>query len=156
MRWIVLLAACLLAGPALAQGVTALQLQPGDLLFVTASRTASGGAIDDATARAGQVSYDHVAWWPAAASRRRCCMPTNTVRARSRWRCSCREAGEKQRQVDACSTRCRPAGDCRWPGPGQRLLGKPYNATYVPDEDSLYCSDFIDVPSVPASSPCSR
>ena len=60
MRWIVLLAAWLLAGPALAQGVTALQLQPGDLLFVTASQNGLSGAIDDATARAGEVSYDHV------------------------------------------------------------------------------------------------
>ena len=35
-------------------------VQPGDLLFVTASQNGLSGAIDDATARAGQVSYDHV------------------------------------------------------------------------------------------------
>lgn len=145
MRWIVLLAAWLLAGPALAQGVTALQLQPGDLLFVTASQNGLSGAIDDATARAGQVSYDHVALVAGSGEQAQVLHADQLGSREQPLAVFLREAGEKQRQIDAYRLRdADPQVIADGLDQARRLLGKPYNATYVPDEDSLYCSDFIE------------
>ncbi|SON81617.1 exported hypothetical protein [Xanthomonas citri pv. fuscans] len=67
----------------------ALKVRDGDLLFVTAARTGLSGAIDNATATQGQLSFDHVALvahaGDAAVVLRWCCTPTNTARANNHW-----------------------------------------------------------------------
>lgn len=146
MRLIVFVAGLLaLLSPAWAASLPASQLQPGDLLFVTASQAGLSGAINDATARQGEASYDHVglvAGHGADAQVLHADQHGSRAQPLGQF---LQQADDKQRQVDAY--RLRDAG----PGviadgiaAARGLLGKPYNATYVPNEDSLYCSDLIE------------
>lgn len=91
MRRILLLFALLLPAAA----ATAVDLQEGDLLFVTAGDSGLSAAIDDATGTQAHPGFDHVG-------------------------------------LVAATTQ------------GWEVLGRPYNASYVPNDDSYYCSDFIE------------
>ncbi|TAA23274.1 YiiX/YebB-like N1pC/P60 family cysteine hydrolase [Pseudoxanthomonas winnipegensis] len=143
MRLFVLLAAWILflALPAQAR----VRVQDGDLLFVTAARTGLSGAIDDATGKRGQPSYDHVG---LVAHDGRAPVVLHADEAGSRAQPLARfleEARAKQRQVVVY----RLKRDQRAAIPdaiakARTLLGRPYNETYVQDEDSYYCSDFIE------------
>ena len=146
MRWMVLVAGVLaLLSPAWAASLPASQLQPGDLLFVTASQTGLSGAINDATARQGEVSYDHVG---LVASHGDDAQVLHADQQGSRAQPLgefLQQADDRQRQVDAYRLRdAPPAVIADGIATARRLLGKPYNATYVPNEDSLYCSDLVE------------
>ena len=146
MRWMVVLASVLaMLSPAWAARLSASQLQPGDLLFVSASQDGLSGAINDATARAGQISYDHVgllAGQGDAADVLHADQEGSRAQPLSDF---LREAADKQRQVDAYRLRdVQPAVIADGIATARGLLGKPYNATYVPNQDSLYCSDMIE------------
>lgn len=146
MRLGVFLAGLLaIAGPAWSAALSPAGLQPGDLLFVSASHTGLSGAINDATARAGQISYDHVglvAGQGEAAEVLHADQEGSRAQPLSDF---LREAADKQRQVDAYRLRQADAAVIADGIASARgLLGKPYNATYVPNDDSLYCSDLIE------------
>lgn len=144
MRTLLLLA-LLLFVPALPCNATALDLQPGDLLFVSAGNDGLSGAIDEATARQGTLSYDHVALL-ADDHGRQVLLHADEKGSRQQPLAEfLDEARSKQRQVVVY--RLLPAqrdaiGDAI--GTARRMLGRPYNFTYVQDEDSYYCSDFIE------------
>lgn len=146
MRLGVFLAGLLaIAGPAWSAALSPADLQPGDLLFVSASHTGLSGAINDATARAGQISYDHVglvAGQGEAAEVLHADQEGSRAQSLSDF---LREAADKQRKVDAYRLRQADAAVIADGIASARgLLGKPYNATYVPNDDSLYCSDLIE------------
>ncbi|WP_372394171.1 YiiX/YebB-like N1pC/P60 family cysteine hydrolase [Xanthomonas sp. NCPPB 3582] len=123
----------------------ALRVQDGDLLFVTAARTGLSGAIDDATARQGAPSFDHVALL-AHDGRTQVVLHADQKGSRQQpLREFVEEAVAKHRQIVVyrLTPAHRPAiADAIAQARG--MLGKPYNDTYVPNEDSYYCSDFIE------------
>ena len=124
---------------------TAVELHEGDLLFVTAGRSSLSAAIDDATGKRCAPSFDHVALVASApqgwdvlhadeqGSRRQALAEfRQDARARQRQIVVYRlRAPWRHTIADAVAT-------------ARTLLGKPYNASYVLNEDSYYCSDFIE------------
>lgn len=140
-----LLALSLLA-PTLWPGVVAaLEVREGDLLFVTAGRSGLSAAIDDATGKQHGPSFDHVALVALASqgwevlhadekgSRRQSLVEfRQDARARQRQIVVYRLQAPQQAAIkDAIAT-------------ARTMLGKPYNKSYVLNEDSYYCSDFIE------------
>jgi len=142
MRAVVcLLLLCFLLLPGAASAV---QLRPGDLLFVTAARSGLSGAIRAATATETS-SYDHVAL-VAGEAPGQVVLHADADGSREQSLASfLADARSKGRRVDAY--RLDPAHAAAVPAAiakARTLLGRPYNATYVQDEGSLYCSDFIE------------
>lgn len=123
----------------------ALEVQDGDLLFVTAARTGLSGAIDDATRRDGQPSFDHVAL-VAYNTDRHVVLHADGEGSRQQPLDAFLDAAQaRQRQVVVY--RLRPIRRGTIPAAidqARRMLGRPYNHSYVQDEDSYYCSDFIE------------
>ncbi len=142
MRLALLLIAFVALLPASAR---ALRVQDGDLLFVTAARTGLSGAIDDATARQGAPSFDHVALL-AHTGRTQVVLHADEKGSRQQpLREFVEQAIAKHRQIVVyrLTPAHRPAiADAIVQA--RSMLGKPYNDTYVPNENSYYCSDFIE------------
>ncbi|MEQ7421193.1 YiiX/YebB-like N1pC/P60 family cysteine hydrolase [Xanthomonas campestris pv. campestris] len=122
----------------------ALRLHDGDLLFVTAARTGLSGAIDDATATQGAPSFDHVGL-VAHDGRTRVVLHADEEGSRQQPLADfIQQARAKQRQIfvyrlNAAQRAAIPDAIAQ----ARRMLGKPYNLTYVQDDNSYYCSDFI-------------
>ncbi|KHL54577.1 YiiX/YebB-like N1pC/P60 family cysteine hydrolase [Xanthomonas cannabis] len=124
---------------------SALRVHEGDLLFVTAARTGLSGAIDDATARPGAPSFDHVALVAHEGNTQIVLHADEQGSRQQSLRTFIDEATAKHRQIIVyrLTPEHRPAiADAV--AQARRMLGKPYNDTYVPNEDSYYCSDFIE------------
>lgn len=142
---ILLLACLLLPWPqALARDARP-QPQDGDLLFVTAAGTGLSGAIDDATAHAAGPSFDHVALVAHDGATPVVLHADEKGSREQTLAAFLDEAAAKQRQVhlyrlDGQARATIPAAIAQ----ARRMLGKPYNLTYVQAEDSYYCSDFIE------------
>ncbi|MCC4589036.1 hypothetical protein LL962_18350 [Xanthomonas sp. NCPPB 1067] len=123
----------------------ALRLQDGDLLFVTAGQTGLSGAIDDATAQQGAPSFDHVGLLAHAGATQVVLHADEKGSREQPLREFVEESTARQRKilVYRLVRQHRPAiADAI--AQARRMLGKPYNATYVPNDDSYYCSDFIE------------
>ncbi|NIJ89058.1 hypothetical protein FHR49_001845 [Xanthomonas campestris] len=124
---------------------SALRVHEGDLLFVTAARIGLSGAIDDATARLGAPSFDHVALVAHEGNTQIVLHADEQGSRQQSLRTFIDEATAKHRQIIVyrLTPEHRPAiADAV--AQARRMLGKPYNDTYVPNEDSYYCSDFIE------------
>lgn len=143
MRTLLLLLALLV--PSLAAAVPSVQVQEGDLVFVTASRTGLSGAIDEATARVDTPGFDHVGL-VAVTDGRSTVLHADTQGSREQpLTAFLDEAHGRGRQVVVY--RLAPAQRATIPeaiATARSLLGKPYNATYLQSENSLYCSDLIE------------
>jgi len=144
MRTLLLLISLLVTSalPAAAKGV---RVQDGDLLFVTAAATGLSGAINDATARQGAASFDHVAL-VAHDAHGQVVLHADEEGSRQQTLADfVAQARAKQRQVVVYRLK-REQRDAIPEAIAQAhtLLGKPYNFTYVQAEDSYYCSDFIE------------
>ncbi|MBB4133205.1 MULTISPECIES: YiiX/YebB-like N1pC/P60 family cysteine hydrolase [unclassified Xanthomonas] len=143
MRLLLLLA--LLALACLPTTSMALQLQDGDLLFVTAARTGLSGAIDDATARQDAPSFDHVALVAGDGDTQVVLHADDKGSRQQALSDFVVDANAKHRQISVYRLTeayrgAIPAAIAQ----ARRMLGKPYNQTYVQDDDSYYCSDFIE------------
>jgi hypothetical protein len=123
----------------------ALKVQDGDLLFVTAARTGLSGAIDDATATQGEPSFDHVALVAHAGDSAVVLHADEHGSREQALKAFIDEATAKQRQIFVyrLSHEHRPAITDAI-AQARRMLGKPYNDTYVQDDNRYYCSDFIE------------
>ncbi len=123
----------------------ALKVRDGDLLFVTAARTGLSGAIDDATATQGKLSFDHVALVAHAGDAAVVLHADEHGSREQPLAAFVAEANAKQRQIVVyrLTATYRPAIPDAI-AQARRMLGKPYNDTYVPDDNSYYCSDFIE------------
>lgn len=144
MRALVLLFSLLLSSivPALAKTP---QVRDGDLLFVSAGSTGLSGAIDDATGKQGQLSYDHVALVAHDGSERIVLHADEQGSRQQPLSAFLEEARAKHRHV--VLYRLKQAQRDTIPdaiATARTMLGKPYNVTYVQSEDSYYCSDFIE------------
>lgn len=140
-----LLCFALLSTSLLPAQARAAHAEQGDLLFVTAATTGLSGAIHDATSKPGQVSYDHVALVAGEDGHRVVLHADEKGSREQAYSAFLADAKAKQRQVVVY----RITGPARGAiddavATARTLLGKPYNLTYVQDEDSYYCSDFIE------------
>ncbi|KQR11616.1 MULTISPECIES: YiiX/YebB-like N1pC/P60 family cysteine hydrolase [Xanthomonas] len=123
----------------------ALKVHDGDLLFVTAARSGLSGAIDDATATQGERSFDHVALVAHDGDTEVVLHADEQGSREQPLQAFIDEATAKQRQIVVyrLTPAHRPAiADAI--AQARRMLGKPYNQTYVQDDNSYYCSDFIE------------
>ncbi len=123
----------------------ALKVRDGDLLFVTAAHTGLSGAIDDATGVRGQASFDHIALVAHAGDAAVVLHADEHGSREQPLQAFIDEATAKQRQIVVyrLSRAHRPAIPDAI-AQARRMLGKPYNETYVQDDNSYYCSDFIE------------
>lgn len=143
MRSIVLL--FLLCLSALPTSAAALRPVDGDLLFVTAAGTGLSGAINDATARKDGPSFDHVAMVASDAGTQVALHADSEGSRQQTLATFLADARAKQRQVHVyrlVPTQRGAIADAIVQA--RSMLGKPYNKTYVQDDDSYYCSDFIE------------
>ncbi|WP_127168328.1 YiiX/YebB-like N1pC/P60 family cysteine hydrolase [Xanthomonas sp. BRIP62415] len=143
MRILLLLAVLALA--LLPATSIAVQLQDGDLLFVTAARTGLSGAIDDATAKQDAPSFDHVALLAHDGTEQVLLHADEQGSRQQPLQAFVEDANTRHRQIHVY----RLTEEQRSAIPGaiaqaRRMLGKPYNQTYVQDDNSYYCSDFIE------------
>ncbi|MBB4605675.1 hypothetical protein GGR59_001920 [Xanthomonas arboricola] len=143
MRVLLLLAVLALA--LLPATSIAVQLQDGDLLFVTAARTGLSGAIDDATAKQDAPSFDHVALLAHDGTEQVLLHADEQGSRQQPLQAFVEDANTRHRQIHVY----RLTEEQRGAIPGaiaqaRRMLGKPYNQTYVQDDNSYYCSDFIE------------
>lgn len=123
----------------------ALQVQDGDLLFVTAANTGLSAAIDDATRTDGSTSYDHVA---LVAHEHASAVVLHADEHGSRQQTLASflaEMAQRHRHVDLYRLK-QASSDVIGAAivQARRMLGRPYNDSYVLDENSYYCSDFIE------------
>jgi uncharacterized protein YycO len=123
-----------------------LELQTGDLLFFGAKTDQLSGAINRVTQRQEEVSFDHVGLLEISDS-------TIYILHASPADGSIREvldsvlsrAGEKNKRMVVY----RLSDDAQASIPtaidrAETMLGKPYNWSYVLNDSSLYCSDFVE------------
>lgn len=122
------------------------QLENGDLLFVTAKETGLSGAINNVTQKQKAISFDHIgilkkenhAFFvlhaaPKGGSQKQAL--NDFVRD---------QAHEGQKII---VYRLKPEYQKTIPSAihkAQSMLGKPYNFNYILDENSYYCSDYIE------------
>ncbi len=132
--------------PALWPGVVAaLEVREGDLLFVTAGHGGLSAAIDDATAKQGSTSFDHVALVAAAPQGWEVLHADEKGSRRQTLDQFREDARGKQRQIVVYRLRAPPGNAITDAvATARTMLGKPYNTAYVLNDDSYYCSDFIE------------
>ncbi|UOV00027.1 hypothetical protein MUU74_08735 [Chryseobacterium daecheongense] len=122
------------------------QLENGDLLFVTAKETGLSGAINNVTQKEKAISFDHIGILekenntffvlhaaPKGGSQKQTLK--DFVRDQT-------QEGQK-----VIVYRLKPEYQKTIPpaiNKAESMLGKPYNFNYILDENSYYCSDFIE------------
>lgn len=121
-------------------------LKNGDLLFVTAKNSGLSGAINNVTQKNDSAQFDHI----------------GIVEKQGRifyvLHAAPKDGSQKQNLVDFINDqkadnqkvvlyRLKPEFQFAIPAAlenAENLLGKPYNFNYILNDDSLYCSDFIE------------
>ncbi|REC47925.1 YiiX/YebB-like N1pC/P60 family cysteine hydrolase [Chryseobacterium pennipullorum] len=121
-------------------------LQNGDLLFVTAEETGLSGAINNVTQKKEVASFDHIGILEVAGSDR------YVLHAAPKGGAQRQNLNEfiKDQEVEGQRVvvyRLKPQYRKFIPDAIQKahsMLGKPYNFDYILDENSYYCSDFVE------------
>lgn len=121
-------------------------LKNGDLLFVTAKETGLSGAINNVTQKQKNASFDHIGILQKDKN------GTFVLHAAPKGGSQRQnlndflkdQAGDGQKVV---VYRLRPEFHKNIPDAIEKansMLGKPYNFNYILDENSYYCSDYIE------------
>lgn len=124
----------------------AIQLENGDLLFVTAKETGLSGAINNVTQKQKTASFDHIGILendgnkmyvlhaaPKGGSQKQSLK--NFIK------------DQKRDQQNIVVYRLKPEYNKAIPTAIEKahsMLGKPYNFNYILDESLYYCSDFVE------------
>ena len=121
-------------------------LKNGDLLFVTAKNTGISGAINNVTQKQKEASFDHIGiltkeknnWIVLHAA------PKGGSQSQNLKDFMNEQTSEDQQIIlyrlkPEYQSSINPAID-----KAKTLLGKPYNFNYILDENSYYCSDYIE------------
>lgn len=118
----------------------------GDLLFVTAKETGLSGAINNVTQKQNNASFDHIG---ILEKNRDGVFVLHAAPKGGSQKQNLKEflkdqAGEGQKVI---VYRLKPQYQNAIPGALEKansMLGKPYNFNYILNENSYYCSDFIE------------
>ncbi|SHL92769.1 YiiX/YebB-like N1pC/P60 family cysteine hydrolase [Chryseobacterium polytrichastri] len=121
-------------------------LKKGDLLFVTAKETGLSGAINNVTQKQKSASFDHIGILEKKGNEAFVlhAAPKGGSQKQSLKDFLKDQANDGQRVV---VYRLKTEYQNTIPAAIQKaegMLGKPYNFNYILDENSYYCSDFIE------------
>ncbi|MDR6921751.1 YiiX/YebB-like N1pC/P60 family cysteine hydrolase [Chryseobacterium sp. 2987] len=122
------------------------QLENGDLLFVTAKETGLSGAINNVTQKQKEASFDHIGiaenenghWYVLHAA------PKGGSHKQKLKYFLKDQSDDGQRVI---IYRLKPEYKKTIPAAltkAEAMLGKPYNFDYILNENSYYCSDYIE------------
>ncbi|MFD2289052.1 hypothetical protein GJU39_13285 [Pedobacter petrophilus] len=122
------------------------ELKNGDLIFVGAEKDNLSGAINRVTQKRDAIAFDHIGIIEK--------QPDSTfVLHASSKKGSVKESIQQFYQTQKTADnkimlyRLKDSFQSAIPAAlasAKRMLGKPYNWTYILNEDSYYCSDFIE------------
>lgn len=123
------------------------ELKNGDLLFVGAFKEHLSGAINRVTQRNNQQSYDHVGILEKGKNDSCFVLEASSKKGsvRNILDSFCSTEGKDNRLISVY--RLYPNYQSTIPNAiivAKQLLGKPYNWSYVLNDDSYYCSDFVE------------
>ena len=121
-------------------------LKNGDLLFVTAKQTGLSGAINNVTQKQKNASFDHIGILEEDGNQLFVlhAAPKGGSQKQNLKDFLKDQANDGQTVV---VYRLKPQYQSTIPSAiekGNGMLGKPYNFNYILDENSYYCSDFIE------------
>ncbi|WP_347216745.1 YiiX/YebB-like N1pC/P60 family cysteine hydrolase [Chryseobacterium sp.] len=122
------------------------QLQNGDLLFVTAKEAGLSGAINNVTQKQKMASFDHIGILEKEGHK---IFVLHAAPKGGSQKQSLKDFIEDQKkdQQNIVVYRLKPEYQKSIPAAvekAQSMLGKPYNFNYILDEGSYYCSDFVE------------
>ncbi len=122
------------------------QLQNGDLLFVTAKETGLSGAINNVTQKQKIASFDHIGILEKVGKK---LFVLHAVPKGGSQKQSLKDFVEDQKRDQQNIVVYRLKSEYRKSIPNaiekaHSMLGKPYNFNYILDEGSYYCSDFVE------------
>ncbi|AZB10143.1 hypothetical protein EG344_15625 [Chryseobacterium sp. G0162] len=123
-----------------------IQLQNGDLLFVTAKETGLSGAINNVTQKQKIASFDHIGILEKEGKK---LFVLHAAPKGGSQKQTLKDfvKDQKRDQQNVVVYRLKPEYQKSIPVAIEKahsMLGKPYNFNYILDEDSYYCSDFVE------------
>ncbi|MBE8712179.1 YiiX/YebB-like N1pC/P60 family cysteine hydrolase [Sphingobacterium hungaricum] len=130
----------------LAQQVSLANLENGDLIFVGADKENLSGAINRVTQKSADIAFDHVGIVERTAD------SVFVIHASSK-RGSIREpfqsfySTQKESKTVLAVYRLKQEFQSAIPNAilsAKSMLGKPYNWSYILNDSSYYCSDFVE------------
>ncbi|WP_318846635.1 YiiX/YebB-like N1pC/P60 family cysteine hydrolase [Chryseobacterium sp. JV558] len=122
------------------------QLKNGDLLFVTAKESGLSGAINNVTQKQKTASFDHIGILEKEGNR------MFVLHAAPKGGSQKQDLNDfikdqKKEGQEVIVYRLKPEYQKTIPEAvkkAESMLGKPYNFNYILDENSYYCSDFVE------------
>ncbi|KAA2224513.1 YiiX/YebB-like N1pC/P60 family cysteine hydrolase [Chryseobacterium sediminis] len=122
------------------------QPKNGDLLFVTAKESGLSGAINNVTQKQKTASFDHIGILEKEGSK------MFVLHAAPKGGSQKQDLkdfikDQKEEGQEVIIYRLKPEYQKTIPGAVKKansMLGKPYNFNYILDENSYYCSDFVE------------
>ncbi|RXM40282.1 hypothetical protein BOQ62_07070 [Chryseobacterium sp. CH21] len=122
------------------------QLKNGDLLFVTAKESGLSGAINNVTQKEKAASFDHIGILEKEGKR------MFVLHAAPKGGSQKQDLkdfikDQKDEGQEVVIYRLKPEYQKAIPDAVKKansMLGKPYNFNYILDEQSYYCSDFVE------------
>ncbi|MBB4806311.1 hypothetical protein HNP38_001583 [Chryseobacterium defluvii] len=128
------------------KGLAVSDLKNGDLLFVTAKETGLSGAINNVTQKQENASFDHIGILekdnngffvlhaaPKGGSQKQSLKQFVKEQSREGQNIIVYRLKPEYRNIIPSAIK-----------KAESMLGKPYNFNYILDENSYYCSDFIE------------
>lgn len=125
---------------------SSVQLQNGDLLFVTAKETGLSGAINNVTQKHKAASFDHIGILEKY-GRKMFVLHAAPKGGSQKQSLKDFIDDQKKDQQNVVIYRLKPGYQKSIPAAIKKansMLGKPYNFNYILDESSYYCSDFVE------------
>lgn len=122
------------------------QLQNGDLLFVTAKETGLSGAINNVTQKQKVASFDHIGILEKD-GRKMFVLHAAPKGGSQKQSLNDFIKDQKRDQQNVVVYRLKPEYQKTIPAAIEKaysMLGKPYNFNYILDEGAYYCSDFVE------------
>ncbi|MCS3871244.1 uncharacterized protein YycO [Chryseobacterium ginsenosidimutans] len=121
-------------------------LKNGDLLFVTAKETGLSGAINNVTQKQKNASFDHIGILEKSKEGVFVlhAAPQNGSQKQNIKDFLKDQANDRQRVVVYRLKSQYQASIPNAISKAELMVGKPYNFNYILDENSYYCSDFIE------------